>query len=99
MKYKNLTQQQKEWISEIQRYFTLRENIDMGLRKNDYASPRIIADSKTGEVFETFQGDEVQPIGIIRKLGEIPIKAIPYRNSRPITIERIVRYEIQGRLI
>jgi hypothetical protein len=99
MKYENLTSQQKAWMVEIQRYFTIRDNMDLyGRRLHVPNHPRIIADTETGEVFETFEGDEFQPMGILRKLGKIPLKAIPFRHHKDIRVKEVTKYEISGAL-
>ena len=102
MKYGNLSEQQKEWISEIQRYFTIRYMHRIGIRWDPVSIPThpiIVADTETGEVFET-TGEEDEPFGIVRKLGEIPRKAIPFRRSKgnALQIRRVSRYEISGAL-
>ena len=99
MKYENLTKQQKYWITEIQRYFTIREMAKVRIwdkHSNIPAHPKIVADTETGEVFET-TGEEAEPFGIVRKLGEIPQKAIPFSRGNAF-YRRVARYEISGDL-
>jgi hypothetical protein len=70
MKYQSLTQQQKEWIKEIQRTYT---PLTMGVSRRHYSTLK--CDAETGNIFEL---DEFELN--YNLIGNIPRKAIPNRN-------------------
>lgn len=95
MNIRNLTEEQREWIKEIQRYKTKRtERVTTG------EIPSVICDTDTGIVYKTREG-EWGGIIIEGPLGMLPIKSIPFRDLevRVKQIERMVLIEGQIRLI
>jgi len=65
MKYINLTEEQKEWIAEMQRNNRSAQFL-YNARRFSPRQNELMCDPKTGEVYR------------IVRLGEIPRRAIPY---------------------
>lgn len=72
MRYANLTEQQKEWIAELQRAVEKNRDIFRYV-------PKVVCDTETGDIYRSCEGF-YGGIEILKKIGKIPRKAIPHRN-------------------
>tara|TARA_Y100000310_G_scaffold345616_1_gene467346 strand:- start:4334 stop:4639 length:306 start_codon:yes stop_codon:yes gene_type:complete len=79
MKHENLTDEQKYWIGEIQRDFSLNEDQFL-------YCPNVVCDSENGRVYRCtagFLGGREIWEG---EIGRLPLKAIPFRRKKRVSI-------------